>query len=105
MLPKVHRLTKSDEIKAVIRQGKRSSSALATIHYTPGSSRAAFVTPKTLGDAVTRNLVRRRAREIVRGHLASLKYYDLVIRLHPASAESTFGELESALVSALEKLS
>lgn len=105
MLPKVHRLTKSDEIKAVIRQGKRSSGPLATIHYIPGSSRAAFVTPKTLGNAVTRNLVRRRAREIVRSHIDLLKDYDLVVRLHPASAESSFSDLKSALVTALEKLS
>ncbi|MEY4990426.1 MAG: hypothetical protein RIS08_652 [Actinomycetota bacterium] len=104
MLPKVHRLTKSDEIRAVIRQGKRSSSPLATIHYISGSSRAAFVTPKTLGNAVTRNLVRRRSREILRKNIAFLQDYDLVVRLHPASAESSFSDLEVALVSCLEKL-
>lgn len=105
MLPKVHRLTRSDEIKAVIRQGKRLSSPLATIHYISGSSRAAFVTPKTIGNAVTRNQVRRRAREIVRNHVTSLKDYDLVVRLHPASAESNFSELEAAILSCLGKLS
>lgn len=104
MLPKVHRVTKSDEIKAVIRQGKRVSSPLATIHFVPGSTRAAFVTPKTIGNAVARNLVRRRAREIVRFNIAHLENYDAVIRLHPASAGASFGELESVLKSALERL-
>jgi len=104
MLPRVHRLTKSDEITAVVRQGKRESSPLATIHHTAGSTRAAFVTPKTLGNAVTRNLVRRRAREIVRNHISHLENRDLVIRLHPASNGASFQELESALISTLERL-
>ena len=104
MLPKAHRLTKSDEIRAVIRQGGRVSTPLATIHFVSGSSRAAFVTPKTLGNAVTRNLVRRRSREILRANISLITGRDIVIRLHPASSEADFRDLESSLLSALERL-
>lgn len=104
MLPSAHRLAKSDEIRAVIREGRRASSPLATIHYVAGTSRAAFVTPKTIGNAVVRNLVRRRSREILREHLESLTGFDLVVRLHPASAEASFDELRAALIGLLQRL-
>ncbi len=104
MLPSAHRLAKSDEIRAVIREGRRASSPLATIHYITGSSRAAFVTPKTIGNAVVRNLVRRRSREILREQIESLSGFDLVVRLHPASAEANFEDLRAALLGLLQRL-
>ncbi|NBU23735.1 MAG: ribonuclease P protein component [Actinobacteria bacterium] len=104
MLPKANRLTKSDEIRAVIRDGRRSSSPLATIHYLPGSGRVAFVTPKTIGNAVIRNRVRRRAREIVRGVTHNFSGFDLVVRLHPGSAAASFRELQDAIFQQLERL-
>jgi ribonuclease P protein component len=93
LLPKVNRLRSGDEIRAIVKSGKRLSNSNFTIHYREGSGRFAFVTPKTIGGAVVRNLVRRRARAIVSKHLERLSELDAVIRFHPSSSQATWSEL------------
>ena len=60
---------------------------------------------KKVGNAVTRNTVRRRLKEIF--HAAAPKMVndlDLVVSARPASADVTFEELNSEFVRALGKL-
>jgi len=65
-------------------------------------ARAGFVVPKTVGNAVTRNKVRRRLREIVRGRLADLgPGSDVVIRALPGAADRSFSELAADIDGAL----
>lgn len=60
---------------------------------------------KRIGNAVTRNAVRRRLKEIFRSVSADvLGQRDIVISARPAAAEATFGELESEFLRALERL-
>lgn len=65
-------------------------------------SRAGFVVSKAVGNAVTRNRVRRRLRELVRERLAALpEGSTLVVRALPAAAEASYPRLATDLDAAL----
>ncbi len=70
-----------------------------------GSPRLGLAVSKKVGNAVTRNAVRRRLREIFRGALSSLGAdVDLVVSARPAAAAARFDELEGEFAQALKKL-
>lgn len=65
-------------------------------------SRAGFVVSKAVGNAVTRNKVQRRLRELVRERLAALpEGSTLVVRALPAAAEASYPRLATDLDAAL----
>ncbi len=66
------------------------------------TARAGFVVSKAVGNAVTRNKVRRRLRHLVRPRLAELPDGSLlVVRALPASAAASFETLGTDLDAAL----
>jgi len=66
--------------------------------------RVGFVVSKAVGNAVVRNLVRRRLRHLVRERLPDLPISSvLVIRALPGSATATYSELSSDLDRALSR--
>jgi ribonuclease P protein component len=68
--------------------------------------RIGFTATKKLGNAVVRNRVKRRLREIARLKLAerALPGHDYVLIGRAASLDRPFGELENDLNSALKRL-
>lgn len=65
-------------------------------------TRAGFVVSKAVGDAVTRNKVKRRLRHLVRDHLADLPAgSDIVVRALPSAASRSYQEIEIDLVAAI----
>jgi ribonuclease P protein component len=67
--------------------------------------RVGFVVSRTVGPAVTRNLVKRRLRQIARERLGSLPGSALlVVRALPASAETSYPALVADFDSALDRL-
>ncbi len=66
--------------------------------------RIGFVVSKAVGNAVVRNLVRRRLRHLVRERLTDLPSSSvLVVRALPGSATATYSELSSDLDRALSR--
>ena len=59
-------------------------------------TRFAFAIPKRVGNAVVRNRVRRRLREILRVQRL-LEGFDVVISVRPDAAKATFAMLSSEL--------
>jgi ribonuclease P protein component len=57
-------------------------------------TRYAFAISKRVGNAVVRNRVRRRLREILRA-LPVREGFDVVLTLRPESAQATFWELKA----------
>ncbi|MEV4130912.1 ribonuclease P protein component [Dactylosporangium sp. NPDC049742] len=65
-------------------------------------ARAGFVVSKAVGNAVVRNLVKRRLRHLVRPHLADLPPAAMiVVRALPPSATASYEDLGRDLESAL----
>lgn len=65
-------------------------------------SRYAFAISKRVGNAVARNRVKRRLREVLR--LSALtEGYDIVIVARPAAAEIDFQTLKSELILLLKR--
>jgi len=94
----MERLRKRDEFSALLRRGKAFRHRLLTLKALPNGlafSRAGFLTSRRVGNAVVRNRVRRRLREVIR--LAQLaEGWDLVIIASPGAAAADYKELRGA---------
>ena len=67
-------------------------------------SRIGLSTPRTLGNAVQRNRVRRRLRELVRARLERIgPGWDLLLIARPAAGEASYAELGAAIDALLDR--
>ena len=90
------------EFDAVYRAGKRRSSSHFTLFFRANQlacSRFGFSIKKALGGAVVRNRIRRRVREIVRGHRQEIPAgWDIVIHPKSSVARAEFAALTADLL-------
>ena len=89
-----------------MRTGRRRGGATLTTHIAPSSpeapARFGFIVSKAVGDAVTRNLVKRRLRAIAAtGIAAGLAGTEVVVRALPASASASYSTLQAELLGQL----
>lgn len=106
MLPRDNRLRTSVDFRTAFRAGVKGTSGHALAHLArtreSHAPRVGFVVSKAVGNAVTRNRVKRRARAWAAQHVPELEAGDLlVIRALPASAEADFSALTQSLDRAL----
>lgn len=109
MLPRASRLRRSAEFGQVMRRGVRAGSTLLVVHASDRSdvldtsvTRVGFVVSRTVGDAVTRNRVKRRLRHLTRARLEQLPpHLSVVVRALPAAATADSAALGEALDSGL----
>lgn len=122
---KSRRVRSPRDFQRIRRQGRRVSSALATLHYArqaqaqamppgdmayrhseahPVPSRAGFSVSKRVGGAVVRNRVKRRMREIVRQMLAEVAPgWDLVFVARAPAAEAEYEALAQDIAGLLRR--
>lgn len=102
------RLTDSPEFERVYKQGAAYRGKLISVHAFPsdaGESRLGLSVSKKVGNAVVRNGVKRRLREIFRSHLPGLRgERDFVISARPSAAGATYQDLEREFERALKRL-
>lgn len=111
MLAARNRLTSPDQFREVVRRGHRAGGPLLVVHllerrsHAPdGAPRAGLVVSKAVGTAVTRNLVKRRLRHLLRFRLSLLpEGAMLVVRALPAAASAEYDELADELDRCLRK--
>lgn len=110
MLPAEHRLTDSESFRRASRRGKRAHARTVVTHslvlsdHTMVVPRVGFTVAKSVGNAVTRNRVKRRLRHAVRSHLSSLAPATvLVVRAKPAAAEASYDDLSRDLARCLAR--
>lgn len=108
MLDAVHRLRKDSDIKTLFAKGKGVFDSTCGIKYRVNGlpvARIAIVVGKTVSkNAVVRNRVRRRLREIMRARLPRIKPgFDLVLIARAAAIRKTFVELETTMDGVLRR--
>jgi ribonuclease P protein component len=108
VLKRANRVVSGDDFRTTVRRGRRVGTPHALIYIartdanTP--TRLGFIVSKSVGNAVTRNLVTRRLRSI--GHdvvLATPTGTDLVIRALPGSQGVSWTTLQSEILDGLER--
>ena len=109
MLPATSRLTSSDDFRVCVRRGVRAGRATLVVHAVAKSgppSRAGFVVSKAVGNAVTRNRVKRRLRHLMAASLpVASPSVDVVVRALPAAASGDLqGDFREAFAAVLGKL-
>ena len=108
MLAKANRITRGADYRATVRRGTRFTGANTVTYIRPTSDpdvvRFGFIVSKTVGNAVKRNLVRRRlkaaAYELLPLFTSSSSDpagLDVVVRALPASAQAPWASLHEEL--------
>ena len=108
MLKRANRVVRGDDFRTTVRKGRRVGTPHALLYIARTDSgdptRIGLIVAKTVGNAVTRNLVTRRLRSI--GHdvvLAQPTGTDLIIRALPGSPGVTWTTLQSEILAGLER--
>jgi ribonuclease P protein component len=109
VLDRANRLTSSAGFASTVRSGRRAGTRTLVLHL--GSDhdgvdpRVGFVVSRSVGKAVTRNLVKRRLRSAARERLSALPVSSvLVVRALPAAADASFAALSSDFDAALRRV-
>lgn len=104
MLAAANRLRRRSDFQTAVRRGHRAAGPHLVTHLypvdPPGACppRVGFVVSGAVGNAATRNLVKRRLRALVRERLEILpRDVLLVVRANPAAATAPVGVLAADL--------
>lgn len=108
MLPKLHRLTEDKDFNRLFKSGRSAHGKGVGVRFLRGpkeDTRIAFVvSTKISKDAVVRNTIKRRMREIVRPLLPNMtKGIDIIISAKPESKTMDFATLKTALTELLHR--
>lgn len=92
-----------------MRGGRRAGSGTLVVHLRTDagedSPRIGFVVSRAVGNAVTRNRVKRRLRHLAREHVSSLPGAAvLVVRALPAAATASSAQLDADLTRCLRRV-
>jgi ribonuclease P protein component len=101
------RLRRKAEFDAAYASGTRVPSTSFTLIVRPGATeraRLGVTIPRATGNAVIRNKIRRRIREIFRHHREDVGgAFDIVVHIRPPAAGTPFTRLEAELIEALRR--
>ncbi|MCC7073802.1 MAG: ribonuclease P protein component [Deltaproteobacteria bacterium] len=107
-MPPQRRVLRSGDFTRIERQGTRTAGALlvllARMRRDGRPGRVGFTVSKKVGNAVVRNRVRRRLREIVRRHKEWLDARDLIVIVKPEAASADAAALAAQLASLVERI-
>jgi ribonuclease P protein component len=103
-------MRRREDFTSAVRRGDRAGRSRLVLHLqrrddVDETSRVGFTVGRPVGDAVTRNKVRRRLRHLVRERLHLLPAGSLlVVRANPKAATARNSELAADLDAALDRL-
>lgn len=101
----IQRLKRNTDFSKVYNEGKYSADRFVVVHYLPNDlefSRVGYSVSKKIGKSVTRNLIKRRLREIIRKISPQIKPgFDIIISARTGVQKAKFDELEKSTRQAL----
>ena len=108
MLPRPYRLCKNREFRYVYARGASCGTALfSLVHVTsgpPGSLRVGFSVSKKVGNAVTRNRVKRRMRAAFQALMPQVRHgCRLVFVARPACADRSYADIYRDMAKLLKR--
>ena len=100
-------MVRAEDFRAVVRRGRRSVTPAAVYYRLDRDAdeplRVGIIVAKSVGNAVDRNLVRRRYRALGREFVeAGARGSDLVVRALPGSAQRSWTTLADDMHAALD---
>ncbi len=94
MMQKQYRIRKNGQFQYVFRKGKGVSTPHILLTYVrAGRLQVGFSVSKKVGNAVTRNRVKRRLRECFRLRLPALQKGFYIFSARPSAAEQSYHQL------------
>lgn len=108
MLAKANRLRSADDFRATMRTGRKVSSSNFVVYLKRDLSntqaRFGFVVAKSVGNAVVRNLAKRRLRALAQTKLSQIPQpTDVVVRALPGMSSVDWNTLETEFEEAFTK--
>ena len=107
MLKKQNRLKKRKEFGYIYKHGSYSACKTLSVIYCKGYNKVTkigFSVSNKIGDAVTRNKVKRRMREAVRSIIPSLnKSYNYIIVARNGIENCEYAEIQKSIIYCLNK--
>jgi ribonuclease P protein component len=111
LLARENRLLKAEDFRSTMKHGRKlASDHLVTyVHRdaAKGSIQVGFVVAKSVGGAVTRNLVKRRLRAIAREFLQTnppSKDFSIVVRALEGASAATFDQLKNEFLGSVNSV-
>ncbi|TQM27275.1 ribonuclease P protein component [Microcella putealis] len=98
MLDRAHRVRSSSDFRDTMRRGRKAAAPTVVVYVRrsaeAGPVRFGIITSKALGNAVTRNSVKRRARAVAKDLIPTIPDGTAVVmRMLPAAAEVDWATL------------
>lgn len=107
MLNKKYRINSGESYNFIYKNGKKITAKYIIVFVVVnnlGYNRFGIVTSKKVGNAVHRNLAKRRMRSIVQNHLPEIKKgFDLVIIARFNIKEASYAALEKNFLHVIKK--
>lgn len=107
MLARANRVVHADDFRMVVRRGRRSVTPSAIYYRLERDAdeplRVGIIVARSVGNAVARNLVRRRYRALGREFVeAGAHGNDVVVRALPGAAQRSWANLADDMHTALD---
>lgn len=108
MLPAQHRLRENREFRRVFQRGRSVATGRLVLYWCDnriGTFRVGFSVSRKVGNAVTRNRLKRLLRECFRKREDELRNVstDFVVIARPSAAGMTYGEVEFEVTKLLRR--